>query len=296
MTAAAVALVVAAAVVHALWNLLSKQAGQAGRVAFVWLVAAASTVLYAPVAAIAAATLRPEVGWSQLGFVAGTALLHTAYFLCLQSGYRVGDLSLVYPLARGTGPLLASVGGIAVFGERPGPLGVTGIVLVTAGVFVLGLPDSLLGGRGPVTHPPPAAVGYGLLTGALIAGYTVWDSYAVSTLAIPPVLYMWGGDLGRSLLLTPLVRRSKSARSDVRALWRAYRWHVLGTAALSPISYILVLTALTFSPVSAVAPARELSVLIAVALGGRLLAERHLPGRLFAAAAIAGGIVAITLS
>ncbi|MQA84888.1 MAG: EamA family transporter [Streptosporangiales bacterium] len=288
MSAAAAALVFVAAVVHAVWNLLSKQASRAGGAAFVWLVATTATLLYLPVAATVAVVVSPHMGVPQLVFVAGTAVLHTAYFTCLQSGYRVGDLSLVYPLARGTGPLLASLAAIALFGERPGPLGLAGIFLVTVGVFVLGMPNS----TGSAPRPQPAAVVYGLLTGVLIASYTVWDSYAVSALAIPPLLYMWCNDAGRALLLTPLASRN---RSEVRALWHGYRWHVLGTAVLSPLSYILVLTALTFSPVSAIAPTRELSVLLAVLLGGRLLAEGNLPRRMLAAAAIAGGVLVIAV-
>lgn len=290
MSVAALALVIAAAVVHAGWNLLSKQASQGGGVAFVWLVAAGGATCYLPVGAAVLLVVRPHIGWVEIGFLAGTTVLHAIYFLLLQSGYRVGDLSLVYPLARGTGPLLASLAAIALFRERPGAVGLTGIVLVVGGVFVLGLP----GRSAPaVARPAPAAIGYGLLTGVLIASYTLWDAYAVSALAIPPLLYMWGSDFGRALLLTPLAYRR---RAEVAAVWRCYRRQALGTAILSPLSYVLVLTALTFSPVSAIAPARELSVLLVVLLGGRLLAEGHLPRRLLGAAAIAGGIIAIAAS
>lgn len=290
MSAAAVALILVAAVVHAAWNLLSKQASAAvGGVAFVWMVAASSTAVYAPLAVAAFVVAQPHLGAAQLGFMLGTAVLHTGYFLCLQAGYRAGDLSLVYPLARGTGPMLASVAAVVLFGERPGVVGVLGILLVTAGVIFLGWPNS----RATAPAPSPVAVTYGLVTGGLIATYTVWDAHAVAALAVPPLIYMWANDLGRTLLLTPLALRE---REGIRTLWRRHRWHVVGTGLMSPLSYILVLTALTFSPVSAIAPARELSVLFVVLLGGRLLAEGHMPRRLLAGAAIAGGVVAIALS
>ena len=73
-------------------------------------------------------------------FMAGTGLLQVGYFLFLQSGYRLGDLSLVYPLGRGSGALLAALAGITLLGERPGAAGITGIVLVVLGVLVLGVP------------------------------------------------------------------------------------------------------------------------------------------------------------
>ena len=102
--------------------------------------------------------------------------------MTLQRGYKVGDLSLVYPLARGAGPLFATVGAILLLGERPTPLALAGAVLIVGGVFAM----SFTGIRNGVNVR--GAVGYGLLTGIFIAGYTLWDKVAVSTLAIPPVL------------------------------------------------------------------------------------------------------------
>lgn len=288
MSAAAVLLIVVAAVVHAVWNLLSKQASQRGGVAFVWLVSVTSTVLYAPLAVITTVTVRPHLGAGPLLFIAGTAVLHAAYFTTLQRGYRAGDLSLVYPLARGIGPLLASLAAVVLMGERPGAWGWLGIILVSLGVIVLGLPD--LNRSAP--RPNSRAVFYGVLTGVLIATYTIWDSHAVSALAVPPLLYMWGNDLGRALLMAPFALRQ---RTELGALWGAYRRQVVGTAILSPLSYILVLTALSFSAVSAIAPARELSVLFAVLLGGHLLSEERLPRRVVAAVTITAGVIVIAL-
>ena len=172
-----------------------------------------------------------------------------------------------------------------LFGERPSLLVFIGIGLITAGVFVLTSESgSLSTGLG-------AGVVYGLLTGVFIAVYTIWDKQAVSAL-IPPLLQSWATILVTTLLLTPIaMSRSKEAR----ALWRAHKPEVLGVAVLSPLSYILVLTALVFTPVSYVAPAREISILIGAAMGARLLSEGDSTRRLIAAGAMVVGIIALAL-
>lgn len=285
MTHAALALVLAAAFIHATWNLLAKRAG--GGAAFVWLFGALSSVFYAPVAAAVVVLQRPHIGGVQLLFLFGTAVLHLAYFLLLQTGYKVGDLSLVYPLARGTGPMLASAAAILLFGERPTPLAMLGIALIGLGIFLLALsPQSL--GR-PAAH---RAVAYALLTGAFIAAYTLLDKRAVSALGIPPILQDWGGNVGRAALLTPV---AVARPADVRRVWREQRRGVLMVALLSPLPYIFVLTALVFTPVSYVAPAREISILIGTAMGTRLLAEGDATRRLAGAGAMVLGITGLAL-
>jgi len=286
LSAAAIILVLLAAFSHAGWNLMAKRLSDFDTVAYLWLVGVCSTVLYGPIALTIALAQRPHFGRPQLGFIVGTSALHLAYFLLLQRGYRSGDLSLVYPLARGTGPTLSSLAAVLFFGERPGAWGVAGILLVGAGVFALGLPD-----KGPASL---TAVWFGLATGLFIAIYTLWDKHAVSALGIPPLIYDWGGGLGRAAMLTPLALRAHR-RATIRALWTSRRPYVLACAVMMPLSYILVLTALRFSDVSAIAPAREISVLIGVALGGRLLSEGDQRRRVIAAGAIAGGVIAIAV-
>jgi len=263
VTPAALGLVLGAAVIHATWNLLAKRVG--GGPAFVWLFGSVSSLLYAPLAAAVVFVVRPHIGAMQLIFIVGTAVLHLVYFLMLQGGYRLGDLSLVYPLARGTGPMLSSAAAIVFFGERPTPLAIAGTLLVGMGIFLLAGNPAALRGAGA-----RRAVGFAVLTGATIAAYTLWDKRAVSVLGIPPVLLDWGSNLGRTVLVAPVAL----ARFDaVRAVWRAHRGEVILVALLTPMAYILVLTALVFTPVSYVAPAREISILVGTAMGARLLAE-----------------------
>jgi drug/metabolite transporter (DMT)-like permease len=283
MSPAAMLLVAIAAVAHASWNLFSKQAAAAGTIAFVWMITALGTLLFTPVLAIDLAVSHPHLRALAWVFLAGTALLHIGYFLALQHGYASGDLSLVYPLARGSGLLLSSFAAIALYGEHPGPAGITGILLISGGVIVLSLPDgAALRGL--------AGLAYGLTTGVFIACYTLWDKYAVASLHVPPLLEEVSAGAGVALVLAPFAMRD-TAR--LRLLWNDYRAQVLGAAVLSPLAYILVLTALVFSPVSSIAPAREVSVLVGVMLGRRLLGEQNLGKRLAAAAAIAAGVAAI---
>jgi drug/metabolite transporter (DMT)-like permease len=308
VSATAVALILVAAVAHATWNLFSKQASAAGASSFVWLMSLAATGLYAPVVAVSVLLSPPRLTLLDWVFMAGTGLLQVGYFLFLQAGYRLGDLSLVYPLGRGSGALLAALAGITVLGERPGPAGITGIVLVVLGVLVLGAPG---GGDSPAPRPgaparpeAPArpgapvrprlsrAIVFALVTGMFIASYTLWDKYAVSTLKVPPLIQGYASLPVMALVLAPSALRQ---RSRTMRVWRGYRRQVTGAAVLSPLAYILVLIAMSFTAVSAVAPAREVSVLAGVLLGRRLLGEGGLARRLTAAAAIAAGIICIAV-
>ena len=326
MSPTAIALILVAALAHATWNLLSKQASAAGAVSFIWLVSAAATGGYAPVIAIAVIIGQPRLTGPCWLFMAGTGLLQAGYFLFLQNGYRLGDLSLVYPVGRGTGALLAALAGVVILGERPGPVAVAGIGCVVAGIILIALPgatgstaparaapgsaapgSAALGSADPGSAAPArAAVGararkgpsmagptaFALLTGTFIASYTLWDKFAVTSLRTPPLLQGYAAFPVMALLFAPLARR---AGGRTALVWRAYRAQVIGAAVLAPLAYILVLIALSFTAVSAVAPAREVSVLFGVLLGRRLLGEGSLPRRLAAAAAIVAGIVAIAV-
>lgn len=285
MTAWALTLILAAAFVHATWNFLAKRAS--GHATFTWLFAVLSALFYTPVALVVIIFWQAKVGLIEIGFMAGSAALHTAYFVLLNQGYRVGDLSLVYPLARGTGPLLSSIAAICFLGERPSAVALAGGLLIVIGVVVLtSSPEKLRvsGAR--------KAVLYAFVTGTFIAGYTLWDKQAVSAAALSPLLLDWGANLGRAILLTPFAFR----HWDKAYLeWCQHRFEAIGVALLAPLSYILVLTALGFTPVSYVAPAREISILIGTVMGTRLLAEGDVGRRMVAACAMVLGVVALAV-
>jgi drug/metabolite transporter (DMT)-like permease len=283
MSATALALILVAAAAHATWNLLSKQASAAGGASFVWLMSAVATAVYAPVVTLSLLLSPPRLTPLDWVFMVGTGLLQAGYFLFLQAGYRLGDLSLVYPVGRGSGALLAALAGITLLGERPGPAGMAGIALIVTGVLVLGAP-------GPAA--PARAIVFALVTGVFIASYTLWDKYAVGALHVPALVQGYASLPVIALILTPLAlgNRRRTAR-----VWTDYRRQVAGAAVLAPLAYILVLAALSFTAVSAVAPAREVSVLAGVVLGRRILGEEGLARRLAAAAAIAAGIICLTV-
>lgn len=283
MTPLALALVLTAAVLHATWNLLAKRAG--GGTQFIFLYFILSSVIYAPVA-ITVWFLWPQSFTPiDVVFIVGNGALHLIYFFTLQRGYQLGDLSLVYPLARGTGPLLASVTAIFFLGEHPSRIAIAGIVAIVAGVFLASAVHRMSEARAR------ASMLYGIGTGVTIAVYTLWDKHAMTALALSPILYDWGGNLARTLMAAPLAMRKRTA---ILTAWRDHRFEAIGIAVLSPLAYLLVLWALTWTPVSYVAPARELSILFGTLYGITLFNERERMQQRFAASALMlAGIVAL---
>ncbi|WP_328992790.1 EamA family transporter [Kribbella sp. NBC_01245] len=136
----------------------------------------------AVVIALLTETSRPRWTWLLASLVTG--VLHIAYGMVLQRGYDVGELSVVYPVARGVGPLLSIMLAVVLLGERPGPIGLLGAALIIAGVLIIGT-GRVAATRGAVK----AGIVYGVATGAVIAAYTLWDAYSVTTLDVPPVIY-----------------------------------------------------------------------------------------------------------
>jgi len=287
MDALATILVLTAALIHALWNLMVKRAG--GGLVFIWLFASFSVFIYAPVSAYIIWIKRPQVGQQELAFIIISALLHLIYFLVLQRGYKKGDLSLVYPLARGTGPMLSVFAAILFFGERPGVLAIMGAILVIFGVFNLSGGSRLF-----ESHETKVswALRYGISSGLVIASYTLWDKHAVSALMIPPIILDWASSITRMIVLSPYAIKRWD---EVKTQWKANKKYVIGVAIFNPLAYILVLTALVFTPVSYIAPARELSILFATLLGTRLLAEGHTRQRVISAGVIILGVIALSL-
>ena len=285
MTALALALILVAAFVHASWNYFLKRSG--GGTVFVWLFATLSGLIYAPLAAFVIWWQQPEFGWVHFGLMFASAVLHTAYYLLLDRGYRSGDLSVVYPLARGTGPLITILCAVLLLQERPTAVAVAGALLIGGGAIALTGDPRKLRQSGNL-H----AVGFALLTGCMIASYTLVDKIAVAAWLIPPLVQDWAANLGRVLLMTPLALK---LRGDIRPTWRRAKKEIIAVALLCPLSYILVLTAMVFTPVSYVAPAREVSILVAALMGTQLLAEGDVTRRLAAAAAMVAGVICLAV-
>jgi len=283
----AIALVLAAALIHASWNYLLKKSG--GGIGFVWLFGALSTAFYFPVAL--ALVLYQDVSITPLGLalIVASGVIHTGYYLLLDRGYRFGDLSVVYPIARATGPLITIIVAIAFLGERPSTIALCGAALVIGGAFSLSLGAGRVGGA----HPHLGrGIAFALLTGCTIAAYTLVDKQAVSAALVPPLVFDWAMNLVRLVLTTPLALRR---REQMARAWREHRRTAIAVALLNPLSYILVLTAMVFTPVSYVAPARELSILFAALLGTQLLAEGQALRRGACAGAMAVGVILLAI-
>ena len=285
MPLASLGLVILAAFIHATWNLLAKRAAGAGAM-FVPAYTSVALVAYAPWAIwlISRGTLR----WTPaiLLCLLASGLIHLAYSLCLQRGYRVADLSVVYPVARGTGPMLASVGAFALLGEMPTPRGLVGLVTVVAGISLIAT-----NGRIDAFERPEAKRGvrWGIGTGSLIASYTVVDAYGVKALLVPPVILDWCANAVRLALLMPLVLTD---RGRARAAMRGYWGLAIAVGLLSPLSYILVLGALSLgAPLRVVAPAREMSMMIGALFGMVILKEPVGVGRLAGCGLLIVGVI-----
>ena len=288
MDSLAIILVLSAAFVHAFWNLLAKKAG--GGVVFIWLFASLSSVIYAPISCYILWVAQPRIGLIGLAFIFVSALFHLLYFYVLQRGYSKGDLSLVYPLARGTGPMLSACAAIAFFGERPGLMAILGAILVILSVFFLSGGMNLFEKKTEATAK--WAIRYGILCGTVIASYTLWDKHAVAALMIPPVILDWASSITRMLVLGPYAVKRWG---EVKNQWQINKKLAIGVAVFNPLSYILVLTALVFTPVSYVAPAREVSILFGTLMGTRILSEGYSARRIISACIMIIGVVGLSL-
>jgi drug/metabolite transporter (DMT)-like permease len=269
-------LVAIAALAHSTWNLLVKRAAHSRHL--IWFSSIAEAALFLPVAVWIVCSPHAPLGLKPAVFLLATGFLHVLYFDALQRGYRVADLSVVYPLARGTGPLLAFLGAIVILHERPSLPAFGGALAIAAGVMLL---------SGFHRGDNRSGLFWGIATGVTVAAYTLTDGYSVKVLLVSPFLVEYAGCLFRLVALSGTGWRDQAALADeFRRYWRS----ALGIALLLPAGYILVLFAMQIAPVSRVAPIREMSMLIAAVLGTRFLGEGHTASRVGGAILIAAGV------
>ena len=292
MPSSALALVILAGLIHACWNIAAKKAG--GDVRFSCFTSVVMMVAWAPVGLWLGWQQVPSWGTLEWSLTVASGILHTVYFVVLLRGYRKADLTVVYPLARGSGPLLSSLVAILFLGEQLSALGALGVLGVVAGVFLIaGGPKLFRGTHGPEQRRRiQKGMSYGLLTGLFIASYAVVDGYAVKVALVSPILVDYMGNFVRLAFLLPSVARDPA---EARRLWRLQWKYALVVGIVSPISYVLVLYALQVAPLSHVAPAREVSMLFAALIGGQLLGEGDRLLRFLGAACIGAGVMALAL-
>ncbi len=284
MTLFALCLVLLAALTHACWNISAKYAAESRH--FVWLFSAGSVIVYGPIVIGVVLVEQPQFGPQHWLALAATSVLHLLYSITLQRGYRHSDLSVVYPIARGTGPLLSFIGAVLLLGESATLQSVLGLLLIVSGILLVA---GLIGHH---ERAPGVGVFYGLLTGVFIAAYTLNDGWAVKVLMISPFVIDLTGNLFRTLVLAPRAWRD---RAQVAIEAKVYRRPIIIVSVLGPLGYILVLFAMRLAPVSHVAPARELSTLVGAWFGSRLLRESSGPWRIAGAALIVAGVISLAL-
>jgi drug/metabolite transporter (DMT)-like permease len=292
MPASALALVLVAALLHALWNIVAKKTG--GGAHFALMGALMIVAVWAPLGLWRVWTDVPAWGWHEWLVLLGSGIAHLVYFNVLLAGYRAADLTVVYPVARGTGPLLSSFAAVLLLHETLGASGVAGVLAITLGVLLIAGGPKLWARAQDLEQRRRvhAGLAWGALTGSLIAVYTVIDGYAVKVLLISPILVDYIGNALRIPFMLPgaLHDRAGFAR-DWRAQWKA----ALVLAVISPLGYVLVLFAVQMAPLSHVAPAREVSMLFAALIGGRLLGEADRGLRLIGAACMAFGVIVLAV-
>jgi uncharacterized membrane protein len=271
----ALALALGAAVLHAGWNVLlagSRDTQSSAAGLLVWGVA----LLALP------ALLTGGVSSEAIPFIAGSAALELLYFVLLARAYDGGEVSVIYPIARGSAPVVVLVFSAIALSENV-PLGAAvGVLIVAAGVVLVGLVD-LRTRAGTQTDSPHRDLLFGLAIGVVIASYTLVDSQAVEH--ADPIAYL-ALVIAPCALVYPFVARTRPDLSPRTAL----------TAAATFGAFLMVLAAFRLAPAAPVAAVRETSVVIAALLAAAVLHERVDRRRMAGAVLVAAGVVAIVLA
>jgi len=291
MTGLAVALVLISAIAHASWNLIVRRSDKPELTN--WMMATCGALLASPIAMYLFVTNTPDQdGW---WFILGTVILHIAYFFTLGRAYKYGDLSLVYPIARGLGLVLIPVVGVTVLDESVSILAGFGIIAIFTGVVMVGSssgtgfrawlkPRSMFADRGVL---------FALITGILIAAYSALDKRGVEY--VEPIFYMFCLSLGGSVGVLPLIARSYASSEFIMEIRTRWKIGLLG-GFCQFLAYTLVLSAFRLSPVSYIGPFRELAILFGVVLAVVVLKERVTRSRAAGAMAIGLGSLVVALA
>jgi len=289
MNGTAMVIVLASAFLHAGWNYLLKKSDR--KIVFIWWFLLVSLIIYFPVFIYYYQNITiPPTGWL---CIVASGLIHGVYFGCMGGAYQRGDLSLVYPLARGSGPLFVPMLAVILLGEEIALLGGIGILFIIGGIYCVHL-RSFTGAAflEPFRALRGGASLWALFTGLAIAIYSLVDKVGVG-LVYPPI-YLYILVLVSWLSITPwiLIRE----RGYLREEWRRHAGSIIAVGFLSIFTYLMILFALTMSKVSYVAAVREVSIVLSAYYGIVLLGEKHGLQKLLGAALIALGVVAIGLS
>lgn len=280
MSATVFVAVLAAALMHAVWNALIKV--RLDRFASIQLMTLGMGVAAVP----ALPLVETPHGMVWLWILASTAL-HTGYRMFLIKAYETGDLSLAYPLARGAAPLLTTLGAILLVNEIPGPLAMAGILLLCAGTVLM----SFRGGA-DIGGVDRRAVGFALVTSLFVAGYTLTDGSGARAAATASSYAAWLFVVdGLWTLVLSLCLRGRPIVSAMLLEWKTG----VVTGALAAGAYWIAMWAMTKAPIASVAALRETSILFAMSISFFALRERLTPWRIAAALFIVAGVIALRL-
>lgn len=278
-------LILFGATAHATWNFLAKRFAENKQL--IWFASVLETLMLIPFVVWISTAQGFPASLMALLFLLATGVLHLLYTECLVRGYRAGDFTVVYPLARGSAPLLSFAGAVVFLHERTSATAVLGALLISLGIV-------LASGVATSMHKATSRVSlmWGIGTGLTIACYTIVDAYSVTKLMIAPLLVEYAETSFRALVLSGKAWNQRATlRAEASQCWFA----ALFIALLFPASYIAALSAMKLAPVSHVAPVREMSMMIGMYLGVRFLQEKHVMRRLIGSALIAGGVAALAL-
>lgn len=270
--------VLAAAVMHASWNALIKV--RTDRFASISLTSLGMTCTALPVLPFVAVPSAEVWPW-----IAISVVVHIGYRLFLIRAYEAGDLAQTYPLARGAAPLMTTLGGIVLVGEFPGMVATAGIVLLSAGTFLM----SLRGGA-TLSRLNGAAVSYALATSLFISGYTLADGVGarLAETAASYAAWLFFCD-GICAMAIGFFYRGRRLLSVLAGEWRAGAL----TGFLSAAAYGIVMWAMTRAPIASVASLRETSILFAMVISVFALGEKMTAWRGAAAFTILAGVIAL---
>jgi drug/metabolite transporter (DMT)-like permease len=289
MTGIALVLVLASAVCHASWNFLLKRSDH--KIAFLGSAGVVGAVTLSVPAVIVAASNGMSSEGIALGCV--TACLHGVYGLSLARGYRLGDLSSVYPVSRGVGLALIPVAAALLLDESISAIAVVGIVMIAAGVYSLHIePRDFRDMAAPLRALNGPAGRSALVTGGLIATYSLWDKNALDELS--PVVLNQFAMTGHALITTAVAIRADP--DGLRWEWRSRGWSIVAAGVLIQVAYLFILAALETSRVSYIAPSREIGIVFGAALGVLLLGEGLGLWRVWASLAVVAGVVVLAIA
>ena len=283
MPSQTLALLILAAFLHASYHALYKKSIDKG--VFAWWFILVATIVYFP-ALISTPFHFPREGWLCI-FASGVA--EAAYYIATSEAYERGDLSVVYPLARGAAPLFVTLWAILFLEERPTSVGLAGILLVVSGIYLLNI-RSFAHLLDPLPSLKGSSSRFALLASLCISIYSVLDKVGVGY--VPPLIYIYLVLVVALAIFTPYILLT-GRRAEIIVEWRANKASILVAGVLILFTYFLVLTAMKMAYVSYVASVREVSIVFGALLGYFLLKERYGPIRVFASILIFLGVFLI---